>query len=347
MANAKRVTIMHVAHEAGVSYQTVSRVVNDRPDVAPETRKRVQDVIARLEYQPHAIARSLASKRTHTLGLITADFSDYFFTQVIAGAEAESRKHGYRFMLGSTERNPQDEPEYIRLLTERHVEGILFARPSTEVDNRHLIDLLRDGVPIVTTAYYLPGESLTVVDVDNLDGAYQATRHLLEYGHRQVAMITGPATWKSTHDRTLGFTRALEQAGAMVDPALIAEGDWSYPSGHQAMRALLARERSFSAVFAQNDRMAIGALCALREARLNVPQDISIVGYDDIPGAEYAAPPLTTIRQPMREVGAIATRLLIRAIEEPDAAPEEVLLRTELIRRSSCAKVGRAASRRS
>jgi DNA-binding LacI/PurR family transcriptional regulator len=347
MANAKRVTIMHVAHEAGVSYQTVSRVVNDRPDVAPETRKRVRDVIARLEYQPHAIARSLASKRTRTLGLITADFSDYFFTQVIAGAEAEARKHGYRFMLGSTERNLQDEPEYIRLLTERHVEGILFARPSTEVDNRHLVDLLRDGVPIVTTAYYLPGESLTVVDVDNLDGAYQATRHLLEYGHSQAAMITGPATWKSTHDRTLGFTRALEQAGAMADPALIAEGDWSYPSGHQAMRALLARERPFSAVFAQNDRMAIGALCALREARLSVPQDISIVGYDDIPGAEYAAPPLTTIRQPMREVGAIATRLLIRAIEEPDAAPEEVLLKTELIRRSSCAKVGRAASRRS
>jgi LacI family transcriptional regulator len=129
MANAKRVTIMHVAHEAGVSYQTVSRVVNDRPDVAPETRKRVRDVIARLEYQPHAIARSLASKRTRTLGLITADFSDYFFTQVIAGAEAEARKHGYRFMLGSTERNSQDEPEYIRLLTEHRVAGILLRPP--------------------------------------------------------------------------------------------------------------------------------------------------------------------------------------------------------------------------
>jgi len=129
--NRARVNIRRVAHEAGVSPQTVSRVLNNRPDVASETRQRVQEVIAQLGYRPSAIARGLSSRRTRTLGLITADFSDYFFTQVIAGAEAEARQYGYRFMLGSTERNPQDEPEYIRLLTEHHVDGILFARPST------------------------------------------------------------------------------------------------------------------------------------------------------------------------------------------------------------------------
>src|SRR6185503_16418873 len=143
MASKDGITIMQVAHEAGVSTQTVSRVINHRPDVSPDTRERVQRVIDRLGYQPNAIARSLVSRRTRTLGLITADFSDYFFTQVIAGAEVEARQHGYYFMLGSTERNLQDEPEYIRLLTEHHVEGILFARPSTESDNHHLVNLLR------------------------------------------------------------------------------------------------------------------------------------------------------------------------------------------------------------
>src|SRR5262245_18642427 len=190
-----RVNIRRVAHEAGVSPQTVSRVLNNRPDVAAETRVRVQQIIAQLGYHPSAIARGLSSRRTHTLGLITTDFSDYFFTQVIAGAEAEARQKGYRFMLGSTERNPQDEPEYIRLLTEHQVDGIRFARPSTEPDSRHLVDLLRDGVPVVTTAYHIPGESLTVIDVDNIDGGHQATSCLLDDGHHRIAMIIGPATW--------------------------------------------------------------------------------------------------------------------------------------------------------
>lgn len=335
--NRSRVNIRHVAHEAGVSPQTVSRVLNNRPDVASETRQRVQQVIAQLGYRPSALARGLSSQRTRTLGLITADFSDYFFTQVISGAEAEARQYGYRFMLGSTERNPQDEPEYIRLLTEHHVDGILFARPSTEPDNRHLLDLLRDGVPVVTTAYHIPGVALMVIDVDNVDGGEQATGCLLGYGHRRIAMIGGPASWKSANDRTQGYMRALAAAGIPFDPALLAEGDWSFQSGYRAAQALLARGQSFSALFAHNDQMAVGALRALREAGRRVPEDVSVVGYDDIPLAEYCDPPLTTLRQPMREVGALATRLLIQNIEDPGAVQGDILLKTELIQRSSCA----------
>ena len=335
--NRGRVNIRRVAHEAGVSAQTVSRVLNNRPDVAAETRQRVQEVIAQLGYRPSALARGLSSQRTRTLGLITADFSDYFFTQVIAGAEAEARQYGYRFMLGSTERNPEDEPEYIRLLTEHHVDGILFARPSTEPDNRYLVNLLRDGVPVVTTAYHIPGEALTVIDVDNVDGGRQATRCLLEHGHRQIAMITGPGSWKSVHDRTEGYVKAIESAGMSFDAGLVAAADWSFRSGYQAAQELLARGKSFSALFAHNDQMAIGALRALREAGRRVPEDIAVVGYDDIPMAEYCEPPLTTIRQPMREVGAVATRLLIQAVEKPGAPQGEILLKTELIIRDSCA----------
>jgi LacI family transcriptional regulator len=336
MASVRRTSIKEVAALAQVSTQTVSRVLNDRPDVAPETRQRVRQVIAELGYQPSAIARSLVSRRTHTLGFITADYTDPFFISVIAGAAAEARRHGYYVMLGTTERNLEDEPEYIRLLTERQVEGILFARPSTEPDDRHLVGLLRAGVPVVTTAYHVPGEPLTVVDVDNVDGAAQATRCLVKSGHRRVAMITGPAGWKSVNDRITGYTSVLEDVGIPYDPELVAEGDWSFGSGHRAMVDLLDRLTAFTALFAQNDRMAIGAIRALREAGRRVPEDVAVIGYDDMPVSEFCDPPLTTVRQPAGEVGEVAVRLLISAIEESaEAGGNEVLLKTQLIRRRS------------
>ena len=333
---AKKVTIRDVARQAGVSYQTVSRVLNERPDVAEETRQRVHQVIKELEYRPSAIARSLTSQRTYTLGLITADFSDYFFTQVIVGAEAEARKYGYFFMLCSTERNPADEPEYLRLLTERNVDGILFARPSTEHDSRHIVSLLRQGMPLVTTAYHLPGEELTVVDVDNVSGGLQATQCLLDGGHRHIGMIKGPADWKSVNDRHEGYRLALEKAGIPFRDTLIETGDWSYESGYQAMWRLLEKAPYLTAVFAQNDRMAIGAIRALREARREIPENVAIIGFDDIPAAAYSYPPLSTIRQPMQQVGQVATCMLIEAIDNPDVGKEAVLLKPELVRRASC-----------
>jgi len=330
-----KVTIRDVAAAAGVSYQTVSRVINDKPDVAEETRQRVWQVIEELGYQPSAIARSLVSKRTYTLGLITADFSDFFFTQVIVGAEMEARKHDYFFMLCSTERNPDDEPEYLRLLTERQVDGILFARPSTERDDRHIVSLLHRDVPLVTTAYHVPGERLTVVDVDNVDGGLKATHCLIAGGHRRIGMITGPP-WKSVNDRGQGYRLALEGAGIAFDESCIEHGDWSYEGGYKAMKRLLEKAPHITALFSQNDRMAIGAMRALREAGRRIPDDVAIVGYDDIPAAAYSHPPLTTIRQPMQQVGKVATRMLIELIDDPDAEREEILLKTELVHRNSC-----------
>ena len=330
-----KVTIRDVAAAAGVSYQTVSRVINHRPDVAEETRQRVWQVIEELGYQPSAIARGLVSKRTYTLGLITADFSDYFFTQVIVGAEVEARRHGYFFMLCSTERNPDDEPEYLRLLTERQVDGILFARPSTEQDSRHIVSLIRQGVPLVTTAYHVPGERLTVVDVDNIDGGFQATQCLIDGGHRRIGMITGPLDWKSAQDRDRGYRLALERASIPYNGSLVEHGDWSYESGYEATVRLLEKPVGFTSLFIQNDRMATGAMQALRQAGRSIPDDVGIVGYDDIPAAAYCHPPLTTIRQPMQEVGEIATRKLIELIDDPDAEREEILLKTDLVHRGS------------
>ena len=334
--NAKHVTIGQVAEIAGVSIQTVSRVLNNRPDVAPETRQRVQLIIANLGYQPYALARGLASRRTRTLGLITFDFNDYSFTQIVTGAENEIRKYGYFFMLGSTNCNPNDEPKYLRLLSERHVEGILFARAGSEYDKEHLLNLQKSGVPIVTTGFYQPGAEFTVVDINNVHGGTKATQCLIDHGHLQIAMITGPQFAKSTHDRALGYHEALQSAGVTSNPQLVAIGDWSYRSGYQTMRTILDSHLPFSAVFAHNDRMAIGAILALRQAGKRVPQDISITGYDDMPEAEFADPPLTTIRQRMYEVGELAARLLIQLIEDPTAIPTQHLLETELIMRSSC-----------
>lgn len=334
-SETKKPTIRDVAAAAGVSYQTVSRVINDRPDVADDTRRRVLAVIEQLRYQPSAVARGLASRRTRTLGLITQDFSDYFFTQVIVGAEAEARRHGYHLILGSTERNPGDEPEYLRLLTEREVEGILFARPSTEGDAQHVRWLIERNTPLVTTSYSIPGEQLMVVDIDNVDGGRQAGECLLEAGHTEIGMIAGPAGWKSVQDRSCGCALALGASGLECGPDRTEHGDWSYESGFWAARRLLDRGARFTALFAHNDRMAIGAMRALREAGLAIPDDVALVGYDDTPPASYSYPPLTTVHQPMQEVGKLAVQLLFRMIEDPEIQRVETLLKPYLVRRST------------
>jgi len=248
----------------------------------------------------------------------------------------EARRSGYYFLLGSTERNPADEPEYVRLLTERQVDGMLFARPSTEGDSLHLLSLIRQGVPLVTTAYRLPGESLMVVDVDNVDGGLQATDCLIRAGHRRIGMLTGPKSWKSVDDRNRGFRLALERAGLQYQQGRVEAADWSYSGGYEAMKRLLRRSPEITALFSQNDRMAIGAMKAMREAGRRLPDDLAVVGYDDIPAASYVDPPLTTMRQPMQEVGEIAARRLIELVNDPDLEREEVLLKTELVRRGSC-----------
>ncbi len=339
-----RVTIKHVAEESGVSIKTVSRVINNRPDVSPVTRQSVQDTIARLGYQPNAIARSLVSRRTRTIGIINADFNDEFFSNLLKGAEQAARRCGYFIMLASTQNNANGEPEYIRLITERYVEGIIFAQPglhSNQPDpptDEYIFDILQAGMPVAAfSSFTLPIMGrLIVIDIDNIGGGKQATQHLLRHGHSKLAMITGPLYRKAAEDRRKGFLSALTEAGITPDEDLIIEGDWSYQSGEQAVEKLLRRQKAFSAIFAQNDRMAMGAIKALRNRGLRVPEDISIIGYDDIAIAKYYVPPLSTVRQPIEQIGEIAVESIIRAIEERRERQEEVVLKTEIIERQSC-----------
>jgi len=308
--SGKRATIRDVATRAGVSHQTVSRVINLNPSVADHTRERVLAAIRELGYVPSPMARGLISNRTHSLGVVADDISDGFFARMVAGAEAEARRRGYYLMIGSVEPD-DDERGYLRLMVERRVEGLILARPSVPLAPDDLLPAREAGVPLVGVgASVLPG--FPVVDVDNHQGGYDATRHLLERGHDRIATIVGPREWPSAAARLEGYRRALREAGIAEDATLIEYvSDWGLGSGQAAAARLLERNVSFTAIFAQSDLIALGAIRQLRDARLRVPDDVSIVGYDDLPVADFVEPGLTTVHQPMQEVGALAASLLL------------------------------------
>jgi LacI family transcriptional regulator len=333
----KSVSIKRVAVAASVSPMTVSRVINHPASVAPDTRARVLHVIEQLGYRPNAIARSLKLQRTHTIGLITGGLGNGFYVQMSVGAVRELRRHNYRVLLSTTDTDPDGAPDFIHMLNDQRVDGVLLARDTVQADSDPLLHLQEVDLPIVTTGYRLPHPSLHVVDVDNVDGARQAVRHILQCGHRHIAMITGWPIFKAAQSRIEGYRLAHAEAGYTPDARLIREGRWAIASGYECMKDLLAFGPTFSAVFAQSDEIAVGAIHAIREAGLRVPHDISVIGFDDMAMARFFDPPLTTMRQPIEAIGVAAARLLIQKIEHPDQMFEDKLLQTELVIRDSVA----------
>jgi LacI family transcriptional regulator len=337
----KRATIRDVASHAGVSHQTVSRVINGNPNVSVLTRQKVLATIDELGYVPSPMARGLISNRTHSIGIVADDISDQFFARVVAGAERAARARGYYLMIGSVEPE-DDERGYLRLMLERRVEGLLLARPSVPLELSDFNPLVQAGVPIVSVgSSRVPG---IVVDVDNRQGGYDATRHLLEHGHRSIATIVGPADWPSSAARLEGYRRALGEAGIPYDPALVAQAeDWGIESGRAAASRLCGGAASFTALFAHSDLTALGAIRELRLSGRRIPHDVSVVGYDDLPIAAYLDPPLTTVHQPMEEVGALAASILLDQLTEgAGLAEDDRLLPAELVSRQSVTRLGDA-----
>jgi DNA-binding LacI/PurR family transcriptional regulator len=333
-----RPTIRDVARSAGVSHQTVSRVINGNERVSERTRDRVLAAIERLEYVPSPVAQGLTGNRTHSLGMVTADISDHFFAQAVAGAELEARRRGFYLMVGSVEEEAREDGRaYLRLMLERRVEGLIVARPSIPLTPEMLRPALRASVPIVAVgSSELPG--ITVVDIDNHGGARTAVEHLLAVGHRRIATITGPLAWPSAQARLAGYEEALRAAAIEPDPALVVNGaDWGLESGRAAAAELLARDVPFTAIFAHSDLAAIGAMRELRARGQTVPDDVSVVGYDDIPVAAFVDPLLTTVRQPAREVGTLAAALVLDAIGGDGGGPGVRRLPAELVVRGSVA----------
>jgi LacI family repressor for deo operon, udp, cdd, tsx, nupC, and nupG len=327
-------TIRDVAARAGVSHQTVSRVINDSPSVTAATRERVLTAIRDLAFVPSPMARGLISNQTRSIGIVTDDISDHFFARVAAGAEAEARRRGYYLMIGSVEPD-DDEAGYLRLMLERRVEGLILARPSAALVPTDLVAAGGAGVPVVAVGFSeLPG--FTVLDVDNRQGGYDATRHLLEHGHRQIATVVGPGEWPSAAARLEGYRQAFRDGGVADDPELVEHSSgWGLESGRAAAARLLERGTGFTALFAHSDLIALGAIRQLRDAGLRVPDDVSVVGYDDLPVADFVEPPLTTVHQPMREVGALAAELVLDQITGAAGAPETHVLPAVLVVRQS------------
>lgn len=328
-----RVTIRDVARRAGVSHQTVSRVINGSPDVLPETRQRVEAAVTELGYHPNEVARSLAEGRTRTLACISPNLIDYTFASVIEGAENEARAKGY-FLLSASAPDEMVFDELIRsLVGSRRIDGLLVMNPY--IDNRAVF--IPENFPVVVLGAVARNLGMGWVALDDTGAGWVATQHLLRLGHRHLACITGPLNEDCSQERLKGYQLALQAEGLMLDPTLIGEGDWQASSAYRQVSEWLQQERPFSAVFAHNDRMAIGTIRALHQAGLRVPDDVSVIGVDDLPLASYFDPPLTTVRQDMTEIGRAAAQALIEAVENPLAVKRQVRLPVELVVRASTA----------
>lgn len=335
MKNKKSITISDVAHQAGVSKQTVSRVINNRPDVAPETRKKIKTLIKAMGYEPDPIARSMKGS-TQTIGCITPNLSDYNFSAIVQAAQAEARKNGYFLLTGSAHAD-FDVPPLLKEMLNRRVDGLLVINPRDDNRYRYLKPLIETGIPVVYIKNSPTVEPVSAVCLDDTKGGYLATQHLLSMGHRSIVVILGPEHEECTTNRLAGYMNALREADIKVDQRLIIHGDWSAESGQAAIKKFLDYQVEFSAIFAQNDRMALGAISALREVGYSIPDDVSVIGYDNLPLTAYFDPPLTTIHQPIEKFGQTGIQLLLDAINNPDRTPKTIELEPSLIIRNSCA----------
>ena len=344
---ARRPTIREVAARAGVSHQTVSRVINGDGYVAVATRARVLQAIRQLNFVPNAIARSLSSRRSHTLGVVSNDISDHSFAEMAAGAELEARRHGFYLIIGSVEDgSPDDEEAYLRLMQQRRIDGLIVARPRLRPASRRLLAAIADSIPTVAIASRLEALRLHSVDIDNRGGGRMAAAHLIEKGHRAIATITGPLDWPSAQARMEGAREALRDAGITTELLVATSGEWGVDGGRAAMSQLLESGRTFTALFAQSDLLALGAMAELQARRLSVPGDVSVIGYDDIPVAQYLSPALTTVRQPMPEVGARAVRFLVEELANPNRTRRRhQLVDVSLVVRDSVASPARPRGR--
>jgi LacI family transcriptional regulator len=318
-----------------VSPITVSRVINNSGYVSQETRSRVEAAIAELQYVPNSLARSLRFKRTHTLALVLTDITNPFWTTVARGVEDAASQCGFNVILCNTDENEAKQSEYLNVLLQKQVDGFLLVPARSTPDPIVLIQSQK--VPTVVLDRQVPGAQVDIVRGDSEGGAYQLVRLLLSLGHRRIAMLSGPVSISTAADRVTGYHRALHEVGLEAQAELICYGEYTQESGYQMAQKALSLTPRPTALFAANNFIAIGALRALREVGMRVPEDMALVSFDDIPPAFVIEPFLTVAAQPAYEMGHRATELLLARLSG-QAPPEcqEIVLPTEIIvRRSS------------
>lgn len=338
MGPTKRTTSRDVAKLAHVSRTTVSFILNNVPGVSisAATRKRVLDAAKKLNYFPNVAGKKLVSGKSYTIGLVLCQspeqiFTDAFLPQVILGVEQAAMQQGFHVLLKPVD--PNDTGGYARLITENHVDGIFLSGPRQE--DRALMDLHRQRVPIMLMGQ-LPDTDIPFVDVDATAGAELAVTHLIERGHKCIGMITNaPLDYTSAQQRRDGYLKALRRARLHLSKTFIKEGNYTPASGFEAMKSLLQVTPRPTAVFVASDVVAIGAILAIKEAGLRIPRDIAVVGFDDIPLAEFYDPPLTTIHLPAFGLGWAGGERLIRIIQGEGLNDASLLLESKLITRQS------------
>jgi LacI family transcriptional regulator len=327
------VTIFDVAREAGVSYATVSRVINNKNHVKAEKREAVIRAMTKLGYVVNQQARSLAGGRSRVIGLLVQGLESAYTAEIIRGIDMQLDAAQYDMMLYTTHRRRAKESAYATAITRGMADGLLLVLPRDP--EAYLSTLQRQRFPYVLIDHQGIGEGGAAVGATNRRGGYEATRHLLDLGHRRIGFIAGAPELRCSHDRLDGYHAALSEFGIPHDPALIYEGDFFRPAGFAGGRALLSLPEPPTAIFASNDEMAFGVIDAARDRGLRLPDDLSIVGFDDIPQAATVHPALTTVRQPLEQMGRVATQMLLRLIDDTSAPADRIELPTELIVRDS------------
>lgn len=330
-------TIRDVSRYANVSASTVSRVVNGTAAVNAETKKRVLDAIAKLNYAPNAFARGLATNRSGGIGVVVNKVTSSYYGGMIEGIETVVQEHGMHLIVSSGHADVTKEKQAVEYLKQQRADALIMQLEA--VSDKALLTWLKDedfkDVPVVLIGRYVPELQDRCIHLDNEQGGYLATKHLIDCGHREIAHISGPLRMKDSRDRLDGYKRALESAGLNFDEDAVIEGEFTAESGQVAIKQLLDKKPDATAAFIANDLMTAGALRTLRDAGMNIPDDFSLVGYDDVFIAQYLFPELTTIQQPISAMGSAAAKLAISLLKGQPLTGEKTHFQPQLIRRQS------------
>jgi LacI family transcriptional regulator len=338
--NPGRVTIEDVAREADVSYATVSRVVSGKGYVSLETRTRVMDAVARTGYIVNRRAQGLASGRAQVVGLVVPDLDTSYIGEIVRGIDEELAAVSYDLMLYTTHKRAHRESAFVANVAAGLADGLLLVLPTDPT--AYLDSIRRRSFPFVLIDHGGLGDEGPSVGATNHQGAYDATSYLIGLGHRRIGFVTGNLEMGCAVGRLAGYRTALCEHRLAIDPALIREGDFMQPRGFDCAAALLSLPEPPTAIFASNDVSAFGVIEAIRDRGLRIPDDVSVIGFDDIPTAASIHPPLTTVRQPLEEMGRQATRMLLEFITNRERHVERIDLPTSLVIRGSCRSLAEA-----
>ncbi|WP_167758714.1 LacI family DNA-binding transcriptional regulator [Zemynaea arenosa] len=326
-------TMKQVAEKAGVSTSTVSHVINNTRVVSDDVRERVLAVIAEMRYIPSAVARSLKNDKTHTIGMMIPNNSNPYFAELIQGIEDAAFKLGYNIILCNAYDDAKKQAAYLRVLMEKRIDGLILVASG---DDEELSGILRDmPMPKVVVDREVKGVDADFIEADHETGGYLATKYLIGLGHRSIACVSGPMHLPPSRDRVVGYRRALQEAGIGFNSHFLVHSDFTSEGGFSAFKHLLSLSDRPSAIFAGNDLMAFGGMCAANEAGVRVPDQLSVVGYDDIALASFSTPRLTTLAQPKYDMGQAIAKTLVERINGGHQPPRRKMFRPELVERQS------------